>query len=171
MKIFAPILIVGTLIGLLFSTTKLYAQNDIDIELTIEDYYCNNGLELDTCSYKPLYTELYRWINVPYRYAGNSFSGIDCSGLVKTIYKNVFNLSLTGGSRFIFNQVTPIESIDQLSEGDLLFFKIKRNQISHIGIYLFNGYFIHSSVSKGVIISNLEEDYYKRHFYSGGRIN
>ena len=80
-------------------------------------------------------------------------------------------MSLTGGSKFIFNQVTPIEDTDQLFEGDLLFFKIKKNQISHIGIYLFNGYFIHSSVSKGVIISNLEEDYYKRHFYSGGRIN
>ena len=50
------------------------------------------------------------------------------------------------------------------------FFKIAKNRISHIGIYLTNGFFIHSSVKKGVTVSNLNEEYYQKYFYSGGRI-
>ena len=157
--------------SLLLATHPLISQNTRFADHATEDYFCTTGIEIDSCSYEPLYTELYKWIDVPYRYAGTSFFGIDCSGLVKNIYKNVFNLALSGSANYIFSQVTPIKDINKLTEGDLLFFKIKKNQISHIGIYLFKGYFIHASVSKGVTVSHLGEPYYQRHFFSGGRIN
>jgi len=56
-----------------------------------------------------------------------------------------------------------------LGEGDLVFFKIKKKRISHIGIYLGNNKFAHASVKNGVIISDMDEPYYQKRFYSGGR--
>jgi lipoprotein Spr len=61
-------------------------------------------------------------------------------------------------------------SKDDLKEGDLVFFKIKSSRITHIGIYLGDRRFAHASSSRGVVISNLDEPYYARHFYRGGRI-
>ena len=45
-----------------------------------------------------------------------------------------------------------------------------KKKVAHVGIYLKNGKFIHSSTSKGVIVSNLNENYYTKHWISGGRI-
>lgn len=59
-----------------------------------------------------------------------------------------------------------------LKEGDLVFFSSNRSRkrVAHVGIYLKSGKFIHSSTSRGVIVSRLNEDYYLRHWISGGRI-
>ena len=59
---------------------------------------------------------------------------------------------------------------DELKEGDLVFFKIKSRTITHIGIYLGDNRFAHASSTRGVVISNLNEPYYSRYFYKGGRI-
>ncbi len=81
----------------------------------------------------------------------------------------VYCINLSGGSTDIWTQVKPIEKSD-LQEGDILFFKIKKGKISHVGIYLGNNKFAHASVAEGVIISDLDEAYYKKYFYKGGRI-
>ena len=64
--------------------------------------------------------------------------------------------------------VSPVRK-DELKEGDLVFFKIHSRSISHIGIYLGNDRFAHAS-SKGVAISSLDDAYYSRYFYKGGRV-
>ena len=64
--------------------------------------------------------------------------------------------------------VNPV-SKDDLKEGDLVFFKIHSRSISHVGIYLGNNRFAHAS-SKGVAISSLDDAYYSRYFYKGGRM-
>lgn len=154
---------------LITSSTK--AQPLIHLpEKEIEDFLCNKGIEIDSCNYHPLYNELYKWLDTPYQYAGNSNNGIDCSGLVKQLYNKIYNISLSGGSKDIFNQVIVINNINELMEGDIVFFKIKKNRISHVGVFLKDGYFIHSSVQKGVIISHLSEPYYQKYYFSGGRI-
>ena len=58
-----------------------------------------------------------------------------------------------------------------LREGDLVFFtsRSSRKKVAHVGIYLKDGKFIHASTSRGVIISSLNEDYYRKHWLSGGR--
>ena len=58
-----------------------------------------------------------------------------------------------------------------LREGDLVFFHNGRKKriASHVGIYLKDNKFIHASTSRGVIISSLNEDYYRKHWLSGGR--
>lgn len=147
---------------------KTQAQS-VYVEPLIYDFFCRNGISIDSCSYDYLYTEAYQWIDTPYRYAGNSISGIDCSGLTKKLYEKVYNLKLEGGSKTIYDQIIPIKNKADLKEGDLVFFKISRNQISHVGVYLKDGNFIHASVKSGVIISNLSEPYYQKYYYAGGR--
>jgi cell wall-associated NlpC family hydrolase len=58
----------------------------------------------------------------------------------------------------------------QLQEGDLVFFKTRGKSISHVGIYLRNNKFIHASTSSGVMISDLNEDYFDARYAGAGRI-
>lgn len=143
---------------------------DSSISVGKTDVFCEAGLDIDSCSYLPLYKEFYEWLGVPYRYAGTTRKGIDCSGLIKTLYAEVYHLKLSGSASSIYERCTPIR-IEELQEGDLVFFKINKPRISHIGLYLQNGYFVHASVSRGVMINNLSEKYYKKYYFSGGRIN
>ena len=96
-------------------------------------------------------------------------NGIDCSNFTSTLYSNVYSKPLTGSSSSIFNQCKVI-SKNNLEEGDLVFFKIDGDNISHIGVYLQNNKFVHATTKKGVMIDDLDEEYYKKYYYKGGRI-
>ena len=61
-------------------------------------------------------------------------------------------------------------SKSNLEEGDLLFFKIDGDKISHIGVYLQNNKFVHATTKKGVMIDDLDEAYYKKYYYKAGRL-
>ncbi|MCB9174407.1 MAG: C40 family peptidase [Flavobacteriales bacterium] len=153
----------------ILSLSKISFSQSYYVEPIINDFFCRNGIVIDSCSYDALYTVAYQWAETPYNYAGKSKKGIDCSGLVKKLYEKVYNMQLQGGSRDIYQQVIPIKNREDLIEGDLVFFKIYKNQISHVGLYLQDGNFIHASTRSGVIISNLNEDYYNKYYFSGGR--
>ncbi len=109
-----------------------------------------------------------RWLGVPYRYGGMNRRGMDCSGLVHTVFsENGLTLPrTTAGLRRISTNIPR----SNLRFGDLLFFSIKRKKCDHVGIYLGNGKFVHASTRRGVIISSLSEEYYRRHFEEGRRI-
>jgi lipoprotein Spr len=77
-------------------------------------------------------------------------------------------MDIQRSSRDIFSMVSPVRR-DDLKEGDLVFFKIHSRRISHVGIYLGNNRFAHAS-SRGVAISSLDDAYYRRYFYRGGRM-
>jgi lipoprotein Spr len=127
------------------------------------------GVAVDATSNLKLYKFIYEWIGTPYRFGGNTQKGIDCSAFTKAIYDKVFNTTILRNSRDIFSMVNPLQK-NELKEGDLVFFKIKSASITHIGIYLGDNRFAHASSSRGVVISNLDEPYYSRYFYKGGRI-
>ncbi len=127
------------------------------------------GLSIDTGSNLELYYKIYDWLGVPYRFGGSSRKGIDCSAFTNVIYREVFDKYIPRDSRSIYSVVQTIDRSD-LKEGDLLFFKIRRGQVSHIGVYLCDEKFVHASTTRGVIISNLNEDYYRRYFYKAGRL-
>jgi len=83
-------------------------------------------------------------LGVPYRHGGTSTKGFDCSGFVKFVFDSV-GIELNRSSRTQAKEGTPV-ALDALLPGDLLFFKTmgRRNAISHVGIYLGEGQFIHA---------------------------
>ncbi len=115
-----------------------------------------------------LLSEIDNWYGTEYKFGGNSKNGIDCSGLVKKIYQDVYKIALSGSSSDIFKTCKSIKFND-LKEGDLVFFKRKK-RISHVGIYLTNNKFVHSSTSYGVIISDLRDGYWQKSLSKVGRI-
>lgn len=116
-----------------------------------------------------LFQKVSEWMGVPYKYSGSSRKGIDCSGLVCEVVRSCYDITITGSANDLFRTVEPLKKSD-LREGDLVFFKIQKSRISHVGIYLGQNRFVHASLQKGVIVSHLEDPYYERYFYKGGRI-
>ncbi|MEO8795693.1 MAG: NlpC/P60 family protein [Daejeonella sp.] len=127
------------------------------------------GVALSATSNLKLYQFVYDWIGTPYRLGGGSKKGIDCSGFAYQLYNKVFNTVIGSNSRNIFSMVNPV-SKDDLKEGDLVFFKIGSRSITHMGVYMGNNKFAHASSSKGVMISDLDEAYWRRYYYKGGRL-
>lgn len=141
------------------------------IEANLKGYYSQIfGLGKADIFDLNLYSTIEKWLGTPYRYAGNTLKGIDCSGFVKDVYEAAFCLFLPRNSLGMYQSVKHLAK-DQLEEGDLVFFRINRRKtISHVGVYLGNNKFAHASLSKGVIISDLNHPYYKRYFVKGGRV-
>lgn len=115
----------------------------------------------------PWFDFLEKSIGTPYQFGGNDLSGTDCSGFSGMLYAELFDISLPRSSRDQAD-ICVFLPTDSLKKGDLVFFKNKRN-ISHVGVYLDNGYFVHASTQQGVTISHLNEPYYQKRFYQGGR--
>jgi peptidoglycan endopeptidase LytE len=108
-------------------------------------------------------------INIPYKFGGNSILGIDCSAYVKTVY-GFLGIELPRTAREQFKTGETIER-DDLSIGDLVFFKTYASFPSHVGIYLGNNLFIHaSSRGKKVTIDSLDTPYYLKRFIGGKRL-
>ncbi len=116
-----------------------------------------------------LYSFIDEWYGVPYKYGGKNKSGIDCSNFTATLYSSIYKKSISGSSSSIFEQCKTV-SKSNLEEGDLLFFKIDGDKISHIGVYLQNNKFVHATTKKGVMIDDLDEAYYKKYYYKAGRL-
>jgi lipoprotein Spr len=115
-----------------------------------------------------MYDFISDWWRNPYRYGGVSKKGIDCSAFMRELYKNVYNVKLPRTSREQFSVAKPIKRTD-LKAGDLVFFKNSRGKW-HVGAYIIDGFFVHSSVGKGVVVSNLKEKYYATHWFSQKRL-
>ncbi len=137
-------------------------NEDNSAEKELEDYF--------NVDHK-LYLEAADWIGVPYRGGGDSKRGTDCSGLVYQVYRKVYRTQVPRNTEDLKKESNKVAKRN-LREGDLVFFTSSRSKkkVAHVGIYLKNGKFIHSSTSKGVIVSNLNESYYTKHWISGGRI-
>ncbi len=109
------------------------------------------------------------WYGTPYRYGGNTRSGIDCSAFSSALLVNVFGITLPRTSRDQYQFCERVPKGD-LKEGDLVFFNIRGRGVSHVGVYLANNKFVHASVNNGVVISDLGEGYYASKFMGGGRV-
>lgn len=116
-----------------------------------------------------LYSFIEEWYGTPYRFGGTSKAGIDCSAFVRQLYDDVYNLGLLRTSIEQFATSLFINK-EELKEGDLVFFKIHSKRISHVGVYLSEGKFVHASVSQGVVISDLADKYWIRYYAGAGRI-
>ena len=113
--------------------------------------------------------EVNKYLGVKYRRGGSSKRGVDCSGFVRLIYRNVFGVDLPYIAAYqsalpIFKKV----SVKELKAGDLIFFSPnnRKKRINHVGIYLSDGFFAHALSKRGVIISSLENRYWKSRIYT-----
>ncbi len=111
------------------------------------------------------------WIGTPYIWGGESKSGADCSGFVMTLFKEVAGIALPRNSRAQSNYCISLDK-SKIEIGDLIFFSSpkSRGKIAHVGMYIGDNQFIHSSSSRGVIISKLSGKYYVTHFRGVGRV-
>ena len=111
------------------------------------------------------------WLGTKYKYGGNTRNGIDCSGLVVEVFRSVMGIKLPRTSA---EQQKYCKNINksELHPGDLLFFATgkKKKSVTHVGIYIGDGRMIHASSSRGVIVSGINEAYYRRRYLSSGRI-
>ena len=111
------------------------------------------------------------WYGAPYRYGGMTRDGIDCSAFAFLLMSSVYGVaSLPRTAKEQFGMSRHIRR-DELKEGDLVFFHTlgRRKAVTHVGVYLRNNKFIHASVS-GVMISDLTEGYYEKHYIGAGRV-
>jgi lipoprotein Spr len=126
------------------------------------------NVEVESVTNLILFTEIEKWIGTRYRYGGATSKGIDCSAYTGTLVHNVFGIVVPRTAHAQYANCIKLDR-EEMQQGDLVFFNT-RGGISHVGMYLGNGYFTHASTSSGVMISNLNETYWSRKFVGGGRI-
>jgi cell wall-associated NlpC family hydrolase len=108
-------------------------------------------------------------VGTAYRYGGSDPRGFDCSGLVRYAFGQT-GIKLPRSSREIFRSSQVINEAD-LQPGDLVFFAIRKNRISHVGIYAADGLFIHApSSGKGVGYASLDDQYWRQRLVGVGRL-
>lgn len=107
------------------------------------------------------------FIGVPYKFGGNSPQGFDCSGFVQYVFdKRKIALPRAADAQYKIGKAIEQKSLQQ---GDLVFFSTYEPGASHCGIYLEQGKFIHAS-SHGVMISRLDETYWKVRYLGARRV-
>jgi len=125
-------------------------------------------VDVETITNTKLYEVIDEWWATRYHYGGTSKKGIDCSAFTGALMSQAYNITLPRTAKDQYGLCEKIQRND-LTEGDLVFFNT-RGGISHVGLYLGNGFFVHSSTHNGVTINSLDDDYYNRKYIGGGRI-
>lgn len=147
-------------------TINLALKNIIDSPLL----QSSRGSSLASSLGKNIAETAKKYAGSRYRYGANGPDAFDCSGFVQFIYGQ-FGIELPRSSSDQASVGTKV-SKDELQVGDIVVFSnTYRSGPSHTGIYLGNNKFIHASTSrKGVIISDLNSNYYRKHFSYGRRV-
>jgi probable lipoprotein NlpC len=118
-------------------------------------------------SRRAIVKEAKAWLGAPYRAGGVDKGGTDCSGLVYRVFGRA-GIKLPRTASDMFSKGKAV-SMRDLCPGDLVFFRNTAGRgITHVGIAIGGASFIHSSTTRGVIVSGLDESYYRRH-YAGAR--
>lgn len=120
-----------------------------------------------------LYSFIDSWLGTRYRFGGTSKKGTDCSGFVYRLFQEVYKTDVGRQSSADLMSKTKRVKKNDLREGDMVFFNINNRRggrASHVGVYLKDNKFIHATTRRGVIISDLNEPYYKRTYLGAGRV-
>jgi len=117
----------------------------------------------------PLFDFVTEWWGVKYRYGGETKKGIDCSAFTLKLFDKVYNVKLPRTASEQYRLTSRIKK-EELKDGDLVFFRTNYMSTWHVGVYLTDGWFIHSKGRVGVTFDNLENPKYQRLYYGAGRI-
>jgi probable lipoprotein NlpC len=134
-----------------------------------EKYSGMMGVDKNAIQNGRLYAFIEEWYGTTYKFGGQDKDGIDCSGLAQLLEQQVYGVALP---RITYQQVAVIKRKyeEELKEGDLVFFDFDGKQFSHVGVYLQNGYFVHASTRKGVMIARLHDNGIYKFFSRGGSV-
>ncbi len=117
---------------------------------------------------KQVFMDFYNdWKNVRYKMGGTSRTGIDCSGFTQKAFKEKFGIELPRTTLTQVKVGVEVKKSD-LKMGDLVFFKTSKVN-KHVGIYMGNGSFLHSSI-KGIQFTELDKPFYKGTYWTARRI-
>jgi len=106
---------------------------------------------------------------IPYRYAGMSSRGMDCSGMVARVLKT-HGIKAPHNAAAMYRLGVPVPR-EKLRSGDLVFFHTTRRGISHVGIFIGNGKFVHASSGGGCVeVDRLDQGYYSQRLVGARRI-
>ncbi len=116
-----------------------------------------------------LYAFIDQWYGTPYKFGGLDHDGVDCSGFTLLLQQQVYGINLP---RNTAKQVNAIKRKyeEELQEGDLVFFDFDGKKFSHVGVYLQNGYLVHASTRKGVLIVKLRDPSMYKYFSRAGSV-
>lgn len=115
-----------------------------------------------------LYHFIDHWYSAPYKWGGNETTGVDCSGFVCALYRDVYQKKLARNSEQIYLTNCIERPFQDLHEGDLLFFIVDGDRINHVGLYLQNDFFVHATSSRGVVIDRLSDSYWSKKLLRAG---
>ena len=118
-----------------------------------EKYSVIMGVNKNDIQNGRLYAFIDQWMGTPYKFGGEDKDGVDCSGLAQLLEQQVYGINIP---RSTSQQVTVIKRKyeEELIEGDLVFYDYDGGKFNHVGVYLQNGYVVHASSTKGVMIIN-----------------
>ena len=140
------------------SATQVQLKYATMLDVPVEDL-TNVGLLQDIDS----------WWGTRYCMGGSTVACTDCSAFTQTIIRDIYAVQLPRTAEEQFNSSQRIDA-SELQEGDLVFFQTTGRTISHVGVYLANNKFVHASVSNGVMISDLNETYWRSKYRAAGRV-
>ncbi|KAA0207583.1 hypothetical protein FBQ84_08470 [Ignavibacteria bacterium CHB1] len=121
--------------------------------------------EMDEVMFKVI-----EYLNTPYLWGGTTKRGIDCSAFVQSVMYQALGIMIPRTSYEQSRVGEPVET-ENLQFGDLVFFDtMNKGRVTHVGIYLSDGYFVHSGSRTGVIVASLDSDYYSRTFLFAKRV-
>ncbi len=110
------------------------------------------------------------YLNTPYLWGGTSKRGIDCSGFVQAVMYQALGVTLPRTSYEMSNVGEDVDRAN-LKFGDLLFFETRgKGRVSHVAIYMEDGYFVHSGSKTGVAVASLDTEFYSTHLLKCKRV-
>lgn len=150
-------------------------ESSIDISSIMQKLNSKSSINgsslIDNSKQEQVIMEIIKYKDTPYQFGGNSMDGIDCSAFTQTVFNNALHLELNRSAREQYQQGIEIDNREDLQFGDLVFFNTRRRvRPGHVGIYIGDNHFAHSSSKNGVIVSSLDMDYYAKRFMGGRRV-